>query len=232
MKGRWWISGLMFLWAGIGAAAEAETLTDPNVPDAEAAAGSDDDEEYDTDDEITVEDMMDAQVPADELVDDDGGANETAEAEAMTPSQAEADAIAEAYADDALGGDGVPLTAEEATVQLPAAAVDQALAADHDPSARSVLDPDTDLSRLREVLPGNEVDPKHGVVQVTPPPAAPQDPVTAAQTALIGRGFAVSVDGTLGKDTRTALKTYQRHAGLAATGRLDDATADSLGIKL
>ncbi len=215
--------------------------------DAETAAldDFDDDDGFDGSDDYTVADMMDTVVAADELVDDDDGANEAAEAAALTPTQEEAREIADGYvraglAATASDGDAneLPATAGEAVLKLPGAAVDKALADASDPAAHSVLEPETDVSRLHKALPfpapkaaDATVDPKHAVVRTVPDPLNPNH-VTALQEALKARGLAVRVDGKLGKDTRRALKAYQKGNGLNASGEMDPVTVDSLGVAL
>ena len=54
------------------------------------------------------------------------------------------------------------------------------------------------------------------------------DLVVRAQQHLKGAGYPVTVDGTFGASTRNALISFQAAAGLAQTGRLDDASWPSL----
>jgi len=56
--------------------------------------------------------------------------------------------------------------------------------------------------------------------------------VKQAQEALNRTGSALKVDGVLGEDTRVELRKYQRTNNLTETGRIDDATAKSLGIEM
>lgn len=62
--------------------------------------------------------------------------------------------------------------------------------------------------------------------------AAPYNPVTQhAQSKLAAAGVDPGpLDGMFGGQTRTALKAYQKQAGLAETGELDAATLAKLGI--
>ena len=56
--------------------------------------------------------------------------------------------------------------------------------------------------------------------------------VSAVQSALSREGFySGAVDGTLGPETRNALRRYQRDRGLAVTGRVDRATTNALGLR-
>ncbi|RJX33952.1 MAG: hypothetical protein C4525_08790 [Desulfarculus sp.] len=57
-----------------------------------------------------------------------------------------------------------------------------------------------------------------------------KDLVKKVQTALNSAGYKVKVDGKMGKETRTALKDYQKKNGLKATGRLTKATLTKLGV--
>lgn len=56
--------------------------------------------------------------------------------------------------------------------------------------------------------------------------------VKKAQEALNRTGSALKVDGVMGEDTRTELRAYQRKNNLDQTGRIDEATAKSLGIEM
>jgi peptidoglycan hydrolase-like protein with peptidoglycan-binding domain len=56
--------------------------------------------------------------------------------------------------------------------------------------------------------------------------------ITRLQEALKAKGEDPgSIDGFMGKKTRTALKAFQKANGLKASGRLDDQTAEKLGIQ-
>jgi carboxyl-terminal processing protease len=56
--------------------------------------------------------------------------------------------------------------------------------------------------------------------------------ITKLQEALKAKGeYPGSIDGFMGKKTRTALKAFQKANGLKASGRLDDQTAEKLGIQ-
>jgi peptidoglycan hydrolase-like protein with peptidoglycan-binding domain len=62
----------------------------------------------------------------------------------------------------------------------------------------------------------------------TPAPADPQ--VAQLQRALDANGANVRVDGVMGPDTQTALRTYQQQHGLQPTGELDAQTRTSLDL--
>jgi hypothetical protein len=56
--------------------------------------------------------------------------------------------------------------------------------------------------------------------------------VRSAQAALEAQGYNPgSIDGQMGPNTRSALMKFQQDKGLAATGSLDGATRDALGLK-
>jgi peptidoglycan hydrolase-like protein with peptidoglycan-binding domain len=56
--------------------------------------------------------------------------------------------------------------------------------------------------------------------------------VLQAQERLKAAGFdPSSIDGTLGPQTRDALRRYQQTRNLPATGELDEGTLQALGIK-
>lgn len=55
--------------------------------------------------------------------------------------------------------------------------------------------------------------------------------VKAMQQALNQHGASVKVDGHDGPATRAALKKFQADNGLKATGRMDKATMEKLGVK-
>lgn len=56
--------------------------------------------------------------------------------------------------------------------------------------------------------------------------------VRAAQQALRDQGFDPGpVDGRMGPRTSSAIRDYQTKQGLTATGQLDDATIDKLGVR-
>lgn len=55
--------------------------------------------------------------------------------------------------------------------------------------------------------------------------------VMKAQTALNDKGFNVTVDGRYGPNTASAVRSFQSQNGLTATGRLDNATLDALGVR-
>jgi hypothetical protein len=57
------------------------------------------------------------------------------------------------------------------------------------------------------------------------------DQVKRAQAALNDKGYTVAVDGRNGPNTQTALRSFQEKNGLTASGTLDDATLNALGVK-
>jgi peptidoglycan hydrolase-like protein with peptidoglycan-binding domain len=54
--------------------------------------------------------------------------------------------------------------------------------------------------------------------------------VKAVQKALVEAGYKVTVDGKIGRNTRSALKKFQRKNQLKVTGRIDKATKVKMGI--
>lgn len=55
--------------------------------------------------------------------------------------------------------------------------------------------------------------------------------VRQAQAALNDRGFNLAVDGIVGPNTESALRSFQGSEGLAQTGTLDDETLARLGVR-
>lgn len=56
--------------------------------------------------------------------------------------------------------------------------------------------------------------------------------VSQVQSALSREGYySGAVDGSLGPETRNALRRYQRDRGLSVTGRVDRATMNALGLR-
>ncbi len=55
--------------------------------------------------------------------------------------------------------------------------------------------------------------------------------VRKAQTALNDKGYSVSVDGRMGPNTESAVRSFQEKNGIAQSGSLDDATLNALGLK-
>lgn len=55
--------------------------------------------------------------------------------------------------------------------------------------------------------------------------------IQKTQEALNKNGANLKVDGVLGETTRDELRRYQRNNKLTETGRIDDATAKSLGVE-
>jgi len=60
--------------------------------------------------------------------------------------------------------------------------------------------------------------------------AAPSKSVMALQAALNKNGAKLAVDGRMGKQTRTALRAWQKANGLKVTGVADKATKAKLGL--
>ena len=60
---------------------------------------------------------------------------------------------------------------------------------------------------------------------------AGDDQVRKVQTALNDNGYTLDVDGVMGPNTESAVRSYQEKNGLAQTGTLDDATLSRLGVK-
>lgn len=58
------------------------------------------------------------------------------------------------------------------------------------------------------------------------------DRIRRTQEALNTHGANIKVDGVMGETTRDELRKYQRKNKLTETGRIDDATAKSLGIEM
>ena len=62
-------------------------------------------------------------------------------------------------------------------------------------------------------------------------PVKRKDKTKAAQRALQSKGYyGGAIDGIIGPKTRAGLREYQGDANLKVTGKLDAATAKSLGI--
>ncbi|MEW5912277.1 MAG: peptidoglycan-binding domain-containing protein [Thermodesulfobacteriota bacterium] len=60
--------------------------------------------------------------------------------------------------------------------------------------------------------------------------AKPNAKVKAAQEALNKAGAKLKADGLMGKQTRAAVKKFQKGKGLKVTGKLDAATLKALGL--
>lgn len=58
------------------------------------------------------------------------------------------------------------------------------------------------------------------------------DQIRKTQEALNKHGANIKADGVMGESTRDELRKYQRKNSLTETGRIDDATAKSLGIEM
>lgn len=61
--------------------------------------------------------------------------------------------------------------------------------------------------------------------------AKPNARVRVLQDALNSKGAKLKVDGLMGKQTRMALKAFQKDNGLKVTGKVDAATKKALGLK-
>ena len=60
----------------------------------------------------------------------------------------------------------------------------------------------------------------------------PDSEISRVQAALARQGYyRGTIDGTLGPETRNALRRYQRKHGLEVTGRIDQPVMDSLGVR-
>ncbi len=57
------------------------------------------------------------------------------------------------------------------------------------------------------------------------------DQVRRAQSALNDKCYNVSVDGRMGPNTESAVRSFQEKNGIAQSGSLDDATLNALGVK-
>ena len=63
-------------------------------------------------------------------------------------------------------------------------------------------------------------------------PAKGSEEVQKLQEALKAKGQDPGpIDGVMGSKTRAAIKAFQEASGLKATGRLDDPTAEKLGLE-
>ena len=49
-----------------------------------------------------------------------------------------------------------------------------------------------------------------------------------AQERLVGLGYNLTADGSMGPKTMNAIRSYQKDQGLPQSGRLDKATLDAL----
>jgi hypothetical protein len=58
----------------------------------------------------------------------------------------------------------------------------------------------------------------------------PNPELKAAQDALIGAGYKIKADGMMGKQTKKAIKAFQKKNKLKVTGKLDAATKKALGL--
>lgn len=54
--------------------------------------------------------------------------------------------------------------------------------------------------------------------------------VKAVQKALVSEGYKLKIDGKLGRQVRAALKKFQKKNRLKATGRINKATLEKLGV--
>ena len=55
--------------------------------------------------------------------------------------------------------------------------------------------------------------------------------VRKAQAALNVKGYSVAVDGRFGPSTQSAVRSFQEQKGLTASGTLDSATLNALGVR-
>jgi phage tail tape-measure protein len=78
---------------------------------------------------------------------------------------------------------------------------------------------------------GHEGTDAKGHVSSTSRTSAGDEQVKKAQAALNEKGFNVAVDGRNGPNTQSALRSFQEKNGLTASGTLDDATLNALGVK-
>ena len=63
-------------------------------------------------------------------------------------------------------------------------------------------------------------------------PAKASEEIKKLQEALKAKGHDPSpIDGIMGAKTRAAIKEFQEASGLKGTGRLDDQTAEKLGVE-
>jgi peptidoglycan hydrolase-like protein with peptidoglycan-binding domain len=54
--------------------------------------------------------------------------------------------------------------------------------------------------------------------------------VKAAQSALVSAGYKIKADGVMGKNTKKALRAFQKKNKLKVTGKLDAATKKALAL--
>lgn len=217
------------------AAIEAAAAAAAPAPGQKTSLAEDDADEGN---DLTVNDMVGSEIPADELVDDDGGANEAAEAAALTPTQAEADEIAADYINTSLTDAELPASAAEAA--LPAAAVNAASEETTDAVTKTVLEADVDAGKLKGTLAAVQPEPAAAAQPTAPAqpaivPDAERVALTAQQVAKLQKalkkqGIAVSVDGVAGKNTKAAVRSFQNRHGLTASGEADPKTLDLLGV--
>ncbi len=85
----------------------------------------------------------------------------------------------------------------------------------------------TTPNKTTDAKTANEEKPKRQIFRST------KDQVTQAQTMLKGKSmYSGEATGKLDSDTRAALKKYQSENGLRATGALNRATLEKMGIEL
>ncbi len=109
---------------------------------------------------------------------------------------------------------------------------DVAQVLDKDALARARLAVET-WTRKEPARAANEVDLNNAVWRTAPPDetasAPTTDPILTAQKLLARRGYDIgSADGVMGKRTREAIIDFQRRAGLAETGEVDQRLIQAL----
>lgn len=78
---------------------------------------------------------------------------------------------------------------------------------------------------------GHEGTDANGRVSNVPATRDGDGQVKRAQAALNERGYSLAVDGRNGPSTQGAIRSFQEKNGLTASGTLDDATLNALGVK-
>src|SRR5712691_10828758 len=80
--------------------------------------------------------------------------------------------------------------------------------------------------------PGLAVPVRGAPPETSPPTSLRRDLIRAAQERLQAAGFHPgSIDGSMGPQTRNALRWFQNTKGLPATGELDEKTLNALGVR-
>jgi|FLYM01.1.fsa_nt_gi peptidoglycan hydrolase-like protein with peptidoglycan-binding domain len=75
-------------------------------------------------------------------------------------------------------------------------------------------------SQKAQRFPGTQMDQK----------GSDSSQVRDVQSALSSRGYDLEVDGIAGKNTKNALRTFQKDQGLEETGMMDEATLNALNL--